>query len=131
MGLGFSVQTWRVGHGCFFGSNNIHIGRSSYIGPQCFFDTSAHISIGDSCDIAMRVLFITSSHVISYPRRAGDPVNLPIEVGSGTWIGAGVIVLPGVKIGPRCVVASGSVVSRDCDQDTLYAGVPAKPIRTL
>ena len=49
----------------------------------------------------------------------------------GTWIGANAIVLPGVRIGEGCVIAAGSVVVNDCEDNSLYAGVPARFIRKL
>ena len=47
------------------------------------------------------------------------------------WIGAGSIINPGVTIGDGCVIASGSVFTRYCISNGLYAGVPAKMIKRL
>lgn len=41
------------------------------------------------------------------------------------WIGGGAIICPGVKIGNRCIIAAGSVVTRDVPDDSLVAGNPA------
>ena len=62
----------------------------------------------------------------------GRPVkNAPIHIGNGTWIGARAIILPGVTIGSRCLVAAGAVVSKDVPDDTLVAGNPARVVREL
>ncbi|MEW6261386.1 MAG: acyltransferase [Thermodesulfobacteriota bacterium] len=53
----------------------------------------------------------------------------PIRIGSGSWIGAGAIVLDGVTIGRGCVIGAGSVVTKDIPDFWIAAGVPAKPIR--
>jgi len=47
-------------------------------------------------------------------------------IGDGAWIGARVIILPGVTVGAGAVIAAGSVVTSDCAPDSLYAGVPAQ-----
>ena len=53
------------------------------------------------------------------------PTSGRITIGDQVWLGAGVIVNPGVTIGDRAVIASGSVVTRDIPADSLAAGVPA------
>jgi maltose O-acetyltransferase len=76
--------------------------------------------------------FLTSTHDIGGPeKRAGTWRTAPITVGRGCWLGANVTVLPGVRIGDGCVIAAGTVVTKDCEPDTLYAGVPAQAKRRL
>ena len=53
----------------------------------------------------------------------------PIIVGDGCWIGANSLIMPGVTIGNGVVIAAGSVVTKDCESDCLYGGVPAKKIK--
>ena len=90
------------------------------------------IEIGDNCDIAFQVKFICLTHDIgSSERRAGKARTLPIKIGNGCWIGSEAIILPGVTVGDGCIIAAGSVVSKDCDPDYLYGGVPAKKIKKL
>ncbi|EHM32411.1 Putative acetyltransferase [Enterococcus faecium E4453] len=55
----------------------------------------------------------------------------PIVIEDGSWIGANVTVIPGVTIHKGAIVAAGSVVVKDCEENALYAGVPAKKIRNL
>ena len=63
--------------------------------------------------------------------RAGKTIYKPIFIGNGCWIGANSIILPGVTIGDGCIIGAGSVVNKDCDSNCLYAGNPAKKIKTL
>lgn len=129
---GLDVAKCRISPKVWFGSSRVSIGRGTFINYGCMFNTSAPIVIGMNCDIGMNVVFVTSSHVIGPPdRRAGAATTAPISVGSGTWIGANSVVLPGVTIGAGCVIAAGAVVTKDCDAHGLYAGVPAKKLRSL
>lgn len=55
----------------------------------------------------------------------------PVLIGTGTWICANCVILPGVKIGKGCVIAAGAVVVKDCKDNSLYAGNPARFIKSL
>lgn len=124
--FGLNIQKSRICPEVWFGSKNISIGEGTFINYGCRFNTAGGISIGRACDIAPRVMFITSTHLQGSPsRRAGSSIAEEIKVGDGVWIGAGAIILPGVKIGSGCIIAAGAVVNRDCADNTLYAGNPA------
>ena len=129
---GMEIQTGGISPGCFFGSPRIAIGSGTTVNYRCFFDSLAAIRIGRDCAIGMEVLFCTSTHELGpSERRAGPPTGLPITVGDGCWVGGRVVILPGVTIANGCVVAGGSVVTRDCSSNGLYAGVPARRVRDL
>lgn len=53
------------------------------------------------------------------------------EIGSDVWIGAGALVLPGVRIGSRAVVGAGSVVTRDIPEGVFAAGNPCRVVREI
>ena len=53
----------------------------------------------------------------------------PVYIGDDVWIGDRVIILPGVHVGDGCVIAAGSVVTKDVPRYTVVGGVPAKVIR--
>jgi sugar O-acyltransferase (sialic acid O-acetyltransferase NeuD family) len=57
-----------------------------------------------------------------------------VDVGAGSWIGAGATILQGsatkkIEIGPSVVIGAGAVVTRSCEADSVYAGIPARKIR--
>ena len=130
--VGMPVDRCGIASRVWFGSTRVRVGRGTYIGHHCLFDTWAPVVIGERCAIAMQVSFVTSSHELGGPqRRAGAMTAQPVTVGDGVWIGARATVLPGVTIGDGAVVAAGAVVTEDCEPHTLYAGVPARPVRSL
>ena len=131
-GAGFDVAKSRIMPRGFFGGPNVRIGRGAFINYECFFDTYGHIDIGAYTYIGMRVTFVSSSHEVGpSSRRAGANKSAPIVVGAGCWIGASSTILPGVTIGEGTIIAAGAVVTKDCDPNSLYAGVPARKVRAL
>lgn len=82
--------------------------------------------------MGFNVVFCLVSHKIGESgQRAGKRIAGDIHIGDGSWIGANVTILPNVTIGKGCVVAAGSLVNKDCLDNCMYAGVPAKRIKAL
>jgi acetyltransferase-like isoleucine patch superfamily enzyme len=77
------------------------------------------------------VKIFSSNHNTSLgvPMNIQPYVEKDIIIGNDVWLGAGVIVLTGVKIGDGAVIAAGSVVTSDIPPYTIAAGIPAKPIK--
>lgn len=91
-----------------------------------------NVTIGDRVSIAPRVTIVTSSHPNNSRIRAFAAVaNGPVVIEADAWIGAGAIILPGVRIGRGAVVGAGSVVSQDVPPLSVVAGQPARVIKTL
>ena len=134
---GLDIRNYHIQAGCFFGGRAIRIGRGAFVNYGSFFDNSAPIVIGEGASIGPQCMFITQTHTIgdtqaSRTARSKDTTVLgPIEVGRNVWLGARVVVLPGVTIGEGSVVAAGAVVTTDCEPNGLYAGVPSRRVRDL
>ncbi|MNP69519.1 Maltose O-acetyltransferase [compost metagenome] len=80
----------------------------------------------------MQVMLCSSTHEPGdVSRRAGKPSGKSIKIGDGTWIGTRAVILPGVTIGEGCIISAGAVVTKDCEPNAMYAGVPAKKIKEL
>jgi acetyltransferase-like isoleucine patch superfamily enzyme len=80
------------------------------------------------------VLVLTHTNVgyKDHPLQEYFPASAaPVCIESGSFVGAGVTLLPGVTIGARSVVAAGAVVTEDVPPGTLVAGVPARTVRSL
>ena len=115
-----------------FSTNRVTFGEGS-AALGSFFDNHARVTIHRRAGIGIGCTFLTRTHPVGPPeRRLGHAdVDLPIVIGEGSWLGAGVIVLGGVTVGEGCVIATGAVVTTDCEPNGLYGGVPAKRLREL
>jgi acetyltransferase-like isoleucine patch superfamily enzyme len=106
--------------------NGVVLGRGSHVvGHQS-------IDIGDDVYTGPYVYITDQNHGYQDPRvPVGKqwPVNKPVSIGAGSWIGTGAIVLPGARIGRNVVVAAGSVVRGEVPDLCVVAGVPAKIVR--
>ncbi len=91
------------------------------------------ISIGDRVTITGGVQFVTHEGASWLLRddKGRRHRYAPIAIGSDVFIGAGSIILPGVKIGNRVIVAAGTIVNRSIPDNCVVAGVPARFIRTF
>ena len=110
----------------------LQVGQHCFINTELLVGSNSPVVIGDRVSIGPRVQLIPTTHQLGPSgARAGATVSSPIEIGSGCWISAGAIVLGGVTIGPGTVIAAGAVVTKDCRPDSLYAGTPARLVRSL
>ena len=90
------------------------------------------VTIGNRVAIADRVTLVVSSCAnFSRIRKLIGEVHRPIVIEDDAWLGAGVVVLPGVTIGRGAVAGAGAVVTKDVSPFTVVVGVPARPVKTL
>jgi acetyltransferase-like isoleucine patch superfamily enzyme len=110
------------------GWGRIRIGDRVFVNSGVVIMSVLEVTVGDDVALANEVYVMdTDSHGIE-GRKVKDA---PVRIGAGSWVGARALVLPGVTIGSRCVIAAGSVVSRDVPDETLVAGNPARVVREL
>jgi maltose O-acetyltransferase len=116
---------------CDYGSN-IHVGSRFYANSGCVFLDCAPITIGDNVQLGPLVQLLAPTHPLdAETRRTGVESAEPIAIGDDAWLGGGVIVLPGVTIGPRSVIGAGSVVTKDVPADVVAVGNPCRVLRPL
>jgi maltose O-acetyltransferase len=110
--------------------DELSIGDRSGIGFECILD--GPITIGANVMMGPRCHLVALNHRFDDMTEPmidqGHSAREPITIGDDVWIGASVIVLPGVTIGNGSVIGAGSVVTRDVDDFTVVAGNPARPI---
>jgi acetyltransferase-like isoleucine patch superfamily enzyme len=113
------------------------IGDGVFVGHLCEFRIGRRISIGRNCLLAGGVSIADyDGHPLGADaRRAGQPSRAdeirPVTIGNDVWIGAGAVVLKGVKIGDRAVVGAHAVVTKDVPPDAVVAGNPARVVKDL
>ncbi len=107
IGTGTYVNRYTI----FDGHERLHVGRRCMIGPHCYITDADH----------RKRLGLT---VQEQPMKSA-----PVIIEDGAWLGAHVIVLPGVRIGRGAVIAAGSVVNKDIPDNAIAAGMPARVVR--
>ncbi|DAB34821.1 MAG TPA: acetyltransferase [Sulfurospirillum sp. UBA12182] len=111
------------------GVENIQIGQDTFLGHESLImgANNTKVVIGDFVDISSRVSVITGTHEVDLSGRhiAGKGTGKDIFIDNGAWIGFGSIILPGVKIGKKSIVAAGSIVINDVPDFCMVAGNPA------
>ena len=127
---------------CDYG-RNIYLGNNVSVNMNCTFVDCNKITVGDNVLIASNVQLYTATHPVKLAERltrdwspkSGEyfcrTYALPISIGSGCWLGGGVIVLPGVTIGNNSVIGAGSVVTKDIPENSLAVGNPCRVIRRI
>ena len=137
-----------IGEGSFLqGPIHFHYGVHTTIGKRFFgnfnltIQDDARVTIGDDCNFGPNVTIVTPIHpMLPDERRTmldkdGNPCHLcyarPVTVGNDCWLGANVVICPGVTIGDNCVIGAGSVVTRDIPANSFAAGVPCRVIREI
>lgn len=110
------------------GWGRIRVGDRVFVNTGTVIIAVEEIVIGDDVAFASECLVLDSN---SHGVEGREHVQAPVRIGDGTWLGVRAMVLPGVTIGKRVVVAAGAVVTRDVPDDVLVAGNPARVVRAL
>ena len=109
-----------------------HFGNNVYANFNLTLTDDTHIYIDDNVMIAPNVVLATAAHPLDPEgRKLFLQKNAPIHICKNVWIGAGVIVLPGVTIGENTTVGAGSLVTKDIPPNVLAYGSPCRVIRPL
>ncbi|MBE6485983.1 MAG: sugar O-acetyltransferase [Methanosphaera stadtmanae] len=109
---------------------NIHLGKNVFINADCKFQDQGGIFIGDDTLIGHNVVMATLNHEED-PNKRGNLIAAPIKIGNKVWIGSNATILPGVTVGDGAIIAAGAVVTKDVDEMSIVAGVPAKFVRKV
>lgn len=115
-----------------FGGKHVHLGNCVYCNFGVTMVDDTHIYIGDNTMLAPNVVIATAGHPIDPDLRIkGSQYNMPVHIGKNCWLGAGVIVLPGITIGDNVIVGAGSVVTKDLPDNVVAVGNPCRILRNV
>ena len=109
----------------------LDIGDNVFFNHNCSITTAKRISIGSNCMIANNVVIVDHNHVVKMEGSTSELACEEITIGDSVWIGANVTITMGVHIGNGAVIGANSVVVHDVEAHAVYAGVPAKKIKSL
>ena len=129
-----------IGEGCYiepplhsnWGGKHCHFGKNVYANFNLTLVDDTHIYVGDNVMMAPNVVLATAAHPVRLERREKVyQYNAPGRIGEDCWLGAGVIVLPGVTIGRGSVIGAGSVVTKDIPENVVAFGNPCCVVRPV
>ena len=129
-----------IGEGCYiepplhsnFGGHHVHFGNFIYANYNLTLVDDTHIYVGDHTMFGPNVTIATAGHPICPElREKGLQFNMPVRIGRNCWLGAGVIVMPGVTIGDNVVIGAGSVVTKDIPSNVVAVGNPCRVLREV
>ena len=129
-----------LGDGCYiepplhanWGGHHVHFGKNVYANFNLTLVDDTHIYVGDYTMIGPNVTIATGGHpILPELRRQGYQFNAPVRIGRNCWLGAGVVIVPGVTIGDNVVVGAGSVVTKDLPDGVVAVGNPCRVLRQV
>lgn len=129
-----------IGENCYiepplhanWGGKHVHLGKNVYANFNLTLVDDTHIYIGDGTMLGPNVVIATAGHPILPELRVKQyQYNIPVKIGKNCWLGAGVLVMPGVTIGDNSVIGAGSVVTKDIPENVVAVGNPCRVLRKI
>lgn len=129
-----------IGDGCYieppfhanFGGAHCHWGHHIYANFNLTMVDDTHIYVGDYTMFGPNVTIATAGHpILPELREKAYQYNAPVHIGKNCWLGAGVIVLPGITIGDNVVIGAGSIVTKDLPPNVVAVGNPCRIVRKI
>ncbi|HAN10543.1 MAG TPA: acetyltransferase [Clostridiales bacterium] len=126
-------ENCNIEHGVFFGNGkDIELGNNSGLGINA--RVQGPLVIGKNVMMGPDVIIYTKNHNVNNTNvpmiEQGELEPKKVMISDDVWIGARVIILPGVNIGKGSILAAGCVVTKDVESYSIVAGVPAKKIKS-
>lgn len=111
---------------------HVHFGKGVYANFNLTLVDDTHIYVGDYTMLGPNVVLATAGHpILPELRPLAYQYNMPVHIGKNCWLGAGVIVLPGVTIGDNSVIGAGSIVTKDIPANVVAVGNPCRVLREI
>ena len=115
-----------------WGGRHVHFGKNIYANFNLTMVDDTHIYVGDYTMFGPNVTVATAGHpILPSLREKAYQYNASVTIGRNCWIGAGAVIVPGVKIGDNTVIGAGSVVTKDIPENVVAVGNPCKVMRPI
>ena len=115
-----------------WGGHNVHFGNDVYANYNLTIVDDGHVYVGNKVMFGPNVVIATANHPIEPSLRdKALQYNKDVYIGDNVWIGAGVIIVPGIRIGKNSVIGAGSVVTKDIPNNVVAVGNPCKILRKI
>ena len=129
-------RTVRIRRNCYISATRgqININDDVLIAHNSWIAGHGVINIGKNTLIGPNVVIVSSNHDLNpkhYPAMDAPEIEGVINIGENCWVGANSTIVPDVTIGDGCIVAGGTVVTKDVPSNTLIAGNPAQVVKEL
>ena len=128
------------GEGCYielpfhanWGGRHVHFGSFIYANSNLTLVDDGHIYVADRVMFGPNVTIATANHPVEPGLRSRAlQYNRDVHIGENAWIGAGAIIVPGVRIGKNAVIGAGSVVTKDIPDNVVAVGNPCRVLREV
>ena len=129
-----------IGENCYiepplhanWGGKHCHFGNNVYANFNLTMVDDTHIYVGDCTMFGPNVVLATAGHpILPELREKAYQYNSSVHIGRNCWLGAGVLVMPGVTIGDNTVIGAGSVVTKDIPANVVAVGNPCRVLREI
>ena len=115
-----------------WGGRHVHFGSGIYANSNLTLVDDGHIYVGDKVMFGPNVTVATANHPVDPELRSRAlQYNRDVTIGENVWIGAGVIIVPGVRIGKNSVIGAGSIVTKDVPENVVAVGNPCRVLREI
>ena len=129
-----------IGENCYieppfhanWGGRHVHFGSNVYANFGLTTVDDTHIYVGDCTMFGPNVIVASAGHPICPElREKAYQYNFPVHIAKNCWIGAGVVIVPGVSIGDNTVIGAGSIVTKDIPANSVAVGNPCRVLREI
>jgi len=130
----------QIGEGCYieppfhanWGGRHVHFGSNIYANFNLTLVDDTHIYVGDHTMFGPNVTVASAGHpILPELREKAYQYNASVRIGKNCWIGAGVVIVPGVTVGDNVVIGAGSVVTKDLPDNVVAVGNPCRILREV
>lgn len=130
-GIGYSLGEGTKVVGPVYSPGKLKTGVNCWLGRNLTIHGDGAVEIGDNCNIAPDVTFLTGGHTADAQEEGTEEAPASICVEEGCWVGTGAILCQNITIQKGCMVIPSACVMKNVPEKTLIGGVPARVMKKL